>query len=557
MGGEADLATGSGRRSAPGGEAAPPSSRGGSSGGEGAPGRVLSAPARRVGAEGRGEVGGGASGRGGRSVDLGALDNGEVERQSVAVGDVVRRGWGAFLNARAPSRPRWSTRPLQVRIHASNESYLLNEVDVASVLVNAPGALPGVSWRRVLAVLAVTIAYISIGAAVFLAIDRPYMKNIGVGERRWCSELVDLCGPALEAAKNASIAGGLNSTQQAMLLSALSHGCPNVPLQGQKVVSWNCFIPPEERILAYDDEFNFSDGPGDNGDAQAWVSGHWWVSANPYSYTYNGVWLMSFLMIATIGYEGVRPFSNNAKIYASFYLAFGVPLYFFLLGVIAKGYERVEFVSRRPRREAARRCRDAVRNGVRLLFRFCRNVGDAQSGPERSPVTAPPSDRPPLLIHFVPCALAVSFANLCLLGGLDNLLRTEGDSECSFWNAVYLSFTSLLTVDAFFDGVVYNTPLQASPLLQWGRTIIYFVLIVLGMSILWFLVSCLIFGMDTVDGLVVNFTMDGLRSSSTSTHLSGSGEGVLLTSAPSPGEVLQWGMPSPESRTAPGSLPAS
>ena len=493
-------------------------------------------------------------------MDLGALDFGEVERQSVAVRDVVRRGWGAVLNARAPSRPRWNARPLQVRIH--NESYLLDEVDVASVLLHAPGALPGVSWRRVLAALAVTVAYISIGAAVFLAIDGPYMKTIGVGVRRWCAELEDLCGPALEAAKNASVAGGLNSTQQAVLLSALGSGCPNVPLQGQKVVSWNCFVPRVQLIMAYDDGFNVIEAPGDNADP-AWVSGHWWVNANPYSYTYNGVWLMSFLMIGTIGYEGVRPFSNDAKIYASFYLAFGVPLWFFLLGVVAKGYERAEFVSRRPRREFARRCRDAVRNGVLLLFRPCRTVGEAQSGPDRPPVT----DRPPLLIHFVPAAFAVSFANLCLLGGLDTLLRTDRDSDYSYWNAVYESFTSLLTVDAFFDGVVYNTPLESSLLLQWGRTIAYFVLILLGMSTLWFLISCLVFGMDSVDSLVVNFAIDGLRSSGTSTHLSGSGEGagggggrggsesesaggVLLTSAPSPGDVLQWSMPSPESRAA-------
>lgn len=46
------------------------------------------------------------------------------------------------------------------------------------------------------------------------------------------------------------------------------------------------------------------------------------------------------------------------------------------------------------------------------------------------------------------------------------------------------------------EGALYKTPLEKSVPYRWLKVIIFFVLIVLGMSIMWFLVNSLAFGMD-------------------------------------------------------------
>ncbi len=483
-------------------------------------------PAAEVGAAWTGSRAGG----GWMSVDLG-----ELEKRSVGLRNRVRLGLGAVIRAPAPSRPRvWGKQPLRVRRFGPDPNSLLLEDPDTLVGRMADPSPPGVSWRRLLAVFCVTVAYISIGGAIFHAIDGPRMAKIGVAAREWCVQLSQVCTPALEAVKNAPAWRDLNATQQEALIHALGTGCPTEKPQGRETSKWNCNPPLELLGLV----------PRREGTSAEPLLEWEWGAMNPPSYTYCGAWLMSFLMIATIGYDGVRPFSKEAKIYAVFYLAAGVPLYFYLLAVIAKFYERTEFLTRRSRREAVRSVGDSLR-------RICCRSGSPQL--ERPPV----SDGPPLLIVFVPGAILSAFSILCLLGGIDSLIpltkEVPGEfltPKVGFWNSVYASYTSSLTVDSFFEGELYVAPLDPKIYIRWVKSILFFVLIVLCMSILWFLVSVLIFGLDAgfdkTAGIYAQITLGGLEGLPSGEG--NSGHGVLLASAPSPNEVLNWNMLSPESR---------
>ena len=490
-----------------------------------------------------GAAGTGQGGAGGwRSVDFG-----ELEKRSVGIRNAVRQGLGAAIRAPAPSRPRlWHNQTLRVRRFGQEPSSLLLE-DADTLVSQMPDPPPpGVSWRRLLAVLCVTVAYISIGAAVFHAIDGPRMAKISAAARGWCMQLAQFCKPALDAVRETPTWRDLNVTQQEALIHALSTGCPTEEPQGGETSTWNCNLPRE--VLGAVPRSG-SDPAEPRGyvarGAQDWEKQEF-STTNPPSYNYCGAWLMSFLMIATIGYEGVRPFSKEAKIYAVFHLAAGVPLYFYLLGVIAKFYERTEFLTRRSRREAARSVGDYLR---RIC---CRSEATLH---ERPPVSA----GPPLLIIFVPGSILAALSILCLLAGIDHVIPRSRDvneafvtPKVGFWNSVYASYTSLLTVDAFFEGVLYATPLDNNLSLRWVKAILFFVLITIGMSVLWFLVSVLVFGLDAgfdkTAGMYAQITIGGLESLPSGGG--SSGQGMFQASAPSPNEVLNWSMPSPESRPA-------
>ena len=120
--------------------------------------------------------------------------------------------------------------------------------------------------------------------------------------------------------------------------------------------------------------------------------------------------------------------------------------------------------------------------------------------------------------------------------------------KVGFWNSVYASYTSLLTLDSVL--ALYVVPLDHRTSIRWVKSILFFVLIVLGMSILWFLVSVLVFGLDAgfdkTAGMYAQIALGGLEGFPSGEG--SSGQGVLLASAPSPNEVLNWNMPSPESR---------
>ena len=469
-----------------------------------------------------------------------SVDLGELEKRSVGLRNRVRQGLGAAIRAPAPSRPRvWGKQPLRVRRFGPDPNSLLLEDPDSLVSRMANPSPPGVSWRRLLAVFCVTVAYISIGGAVFHAIDGPRMAKIAVAAREWCGQLSQICKPALEAVKSTPMWRDLNATQQETLIDALGTGCPTAKPQGGDTSQWNCnlsqevlgLVPQRKGTSAEPLPFGYQD----------WEEQQW-RTTNPPSYTYCGAWLMSFLMIATIGYEGVRPFSNDAKIYAVFHLAAGVPLYFYLLAVIAKFYERTEFLTRRSRREAARSAGDSMR-------RICCRSESPQL--ERPPV----SNGPPLLIVFVPGAILSAIFILCLLGGLDLVIPLSREvsgafvtPKVGFWNSVYSSYTSLLTVDSVL--ALYVVPLDHRFSIRWVKSILFFVLILLGMSILWFLVSVLVFGLDAgfdkTAGMYAQIALGGLEGFPSGEG--SSGQGVLLASAPSPNEVLNWNMPSPESR---------
>jgi len=387
----------------------------------------------------------------------------DLTERSIRIGDAVRQG----LYTMATERVQLQT-PKKVDVYPVDSDRVPSrhlEVVSPSFAGYKRGdrqVSPG--WTTLFLLLLLG-AYLSLGAGVMMALERP-LENERRGERvETCRQLQPLCVEMVDAVQNGTLAPAATPKQRELLLESLRTSCP--------------LTPEEVDEEAFIKECNV--GSYKNFDANPW--------------TFAGAFYFAFTTLATIGFGDVYPNTAGGKIFVCFYALFGIPLLFFTVQTISRVFIRIELKTRKYRnRGYLRRCLRRLSGHCLCRLRNKQPDSFRQSG---SP-DPPPEGKPPLVVHLIAGALFLTGICVCLFALFSSLLHgyVYGDS-------LYYAYISLSTIG--FGDFAPGANIQDNNAISvrgteaalWLETIGFMLFILVGLSILAFLVRSLIFGLES------------------------------------------------------------
>ena len=394
------------------------------------------------------------------SVNMVRLD---LTERSIRIGDAVRQG----LLTMATERVQLQT-PKKVEVYPVDSDRVPSrhlEVVSPSFAGHRRGDRQVSPGWTMLFLLLLLGGYLSLGAGVMVALERE-LEDKRRGERvETCRQLQPLCVEMLDAVQNGMLAPAATPEQRELLLESLRTSCP---LTREEV--------DEEAFIKECDVGSYK-----NFDANPW--------------TFAGAFYFAFTTLATIGFGDVYPNTAGGKTFVCFYALFGIPLLFFTVQTISRVFIRIELKTRKYRnRRYLRRCFRRL-SGL-CLCRLRDNGPDSfrMSGPP----DPPPEGKPPLVVHLIAGALFSTGICVCLFALFSSLLHgyVYGDS-------LYYAYISLSTIGFgdFAPGANIQddnaVSVRGTEAALWLETIGFIFFILVGLSILAFLVRSLIFGLES------------------------------------------------------------
>ena len=383
----------------------------------------------------------------------------DLTERSIRIGDVVRQG----LYTMATERVQVKT-PRKISFYAAppdGEKPPERLEMVSPVFAGRERSSRKTSpWWTMVLLLLLLGGYLCLGSGVMIALEFKHEDGKRADDAERCSRLVPLCTEALEAVKNGTVVPEATPEERELLLEALGTRCPTTSIEEDaETFRQHC------RVGSYTS-----------------------FAGNPW--TFSGATYFSFTTLATIGFGDIFPHTSGGKIFICFYALFGIPLLFFTVQTISRVFVRIELQTRQYRN--LRR----IKHCLHRLACFCRLPREESSRLSDPPSLRPEEEEPPLVIHLIAGALFATVVCICLFA-----LYSSQVHGFTYGNALYYAYISLSTIG--FGDITPGPDLQyqAAGYLRteatiWLETVAVMVFILVGLSILSFMVRSLIFGLE-------------------------------------------------------------
>ena len=399
----------------------------------------------------------------------------DLTERSIRIGDVVRQSLYTMATERVHVRT-----PRKISIYAAGsdgaEPPAHLEVVSPAFAGHMRNSRKTSPWWTMLFLLLLLGAYLCLGSGVMVALEFKHEDGKRVDDVERCSQIVPLCTSVLMAVKNGTVVPGATPEERELLLEALSYRCPTTSI--------------EEDAVAFSQ--------------QCQVGSYTSFIGNPW--TFSGATYFSFTTLATIGFGDIFPHTTGGKVFICFYALFGIPLLFFTVQTISRVFVRIELQTRQYRN--LRR----IKHCFRQLACFCQQPQPGSSRLSDPPSLLPEEEEPPLMIHLIAGALFATVICICLFA-----LYSSQVHDFSYGNALYYAYISLSTIG--FGDITPGPDLQdqdtgylRSDAMMWLETVAVMLFILVGLSILSFLVRSLIFGLEGSAAQVTHAIAYGAQS---------------------------------------------
>jgi len=383
----------------------------------------------------------------------------DLTERSIRIGDVVRQSLYTMATERVHVR---TPRKISIYAAGSDGDKTPAHLEVVSPafaghMRNSRKTSP---WWTMLLLLLLLGAYLCLGSGVMVALEFKHEDGKRADDTERCSQIVPLCTEVLEAVKNGTVVPGATPEERELLLEALNHRCPTTSI--------------EEDAVAFSQQCRV-------GSYTSFVGNPW---------TFSGATYFSFTTLATIGFGDMFPHTTGGKVFICFYALFGIPLLFFTVQTISRVFVRIELQTRQYRN--LRR----IKHCFRQLACLCQPTRQDSSRLSDPPSLLPGEEEPPLVIHLIAGALFATASCICLFALYSNMVH-----DFTYGNALYYAYISLSTIG--FGDFTPGPDLQdqdtgylRSDAMMWLETVAVMLFILVGLSILSFLVRSLIFGLE-------------------------------------------------------------